>query len=352
MRNQIISSIFLNFDPVDSTHLKSFKEASQIFKNPVLGGIILAFFIAVRVWSGGYDAQQYYLRWPPPDATTPYWVYLFTYPLSWLGWPLSWQVLVLCTAVIACFVYALRSNQHWWVILLCSPMVFNNWWGQIEVLSILGILIGLLLLEEKIPDGWIAAVWLLLGAKIQINYGLILLFTFWFYRKRGLKAFRPGLLVFAIEVGLTMVIWPFWPVRLISVYKVTQFGAANASRWPYGMIAWIPALLPIRMGASQRLRLTAAGSLLGTPYFTLHHCLGLLLLSDYAWQLPLSWLPIIMIYHTRDWSMYAWIIPLTILIYDCFLLWQTNRKKSLPISDIKQQSDLDKPNANHSVLAD
>jgi hypothetical protein len=278
--------------------------------------VIVAFFIITHFWPAGFDALLYYLRWPPPNATTPYWVYLATYPLSWLGWPLSWQVLAAATVIAASLVYALRGNSRWWVVVASSPLIFNAWWGQVEVFSLLGILTGLLVLQKKLPAVWIAAVWLLLGVKIQTNYGLILLLSFWFIRQQGLKALMPGILASAGVVAVTLLLWPGWPALLVGVYGNTQFGYSNASLWPYGIAAWPLALLAKPVDSSRRLRMVAAASLLGTPYFTLHHCLTLIVLTDSPATLPLTWLPMIMIFQTRDWAMYAWVIPLTILIFE------------------------------------
>ena len=62
--------------------------------------------------------------------------------------------------------------------------------------------------------------------------------------------------------------------------------------------------------------MVAAAALLGSPYFTLHHCLLVMLLCDYPAQLALSWLPMVMIFQTEDWAMYASIIPAGILLFD------------------------------------
>ncbi len=301
------------------------KEAFLVFKSPFLGGVILAFFVVTRFWPAGFDSQLYYLRWPPAEATTPYWVYLLTYPLSWLGWPLSYQVLISATVIAAALLYALRGNHRWWVIVLSSPLLFNAWWGQVEIFSLLGILVALLVLNNRLPDVWLGVVWLLLGVKLQANYGLILLITFWFIRQRGFKALIPALLVSAGAISLTLLVWPGWPARLFAIYKETVFGFANASLWPYGLLAWPLALLPFPMSSERRLRLVAAASLLGSPYFTLHHCLGLIALADSIWLLPLSWLPMLMIWQTRDWSTYAWIIPMAVLVSELYKLLQNEK---------------------------
>lgn len=288
--------------------------AVRVFRSPALAGVTLAFFIVARFWPAGFDAQLYYLRWPPPYATTPYWVYLVTYPLSRLGWPLSWQVLIVATVLIAALAYALRGNFRWWVVVLSSPLLFAAWWGQVEVFSLIGLVLGAAALDPKRHPGWMGAAWMLLSIKIQSNYGLIFLLAFWFYKFRGLRAFLPAGGVCAAIFSVTWLIWPGWIMRLFEVYGQTRFGYANASLWPWGAAAWLPALLYRPSDTWGRMRAVAAASLLGSPYFTLHHCLVLVVLTDTPWLLLLTWLPIVMIFQTRDWSQYAWVIPLVILI--------------------------------------
>lgn len=212
----------------------------------------------------------------------------------------------------------MRGNRRWWIVAFSAPMLFNAWWGQIEIFSMIGLFLGLLVLQKKVHSGWMGIAWLLLGIKIQTNYGLIFLFTYWLWRQQGLKAILLSILSGGSIIGLTLMIWPGWPTQLMSVYGTTQFGYSNASLWPFGLIAWPIALIPLRMDSNRRLRMIAAASLLGSPYFTLHHCLILMILSDSPWLLLISWLPIVMIFQTRDWAMYAWIIPLSVLVVELF----------------------------------
>jgi hypothetical protein len=309
------------------------RQAVQVLRSPYLGGVILAFLVITRFWPAGFDAELYYLRWPPENATTPYWVYLITYPLSLIGWPLSWQVLVAATVIVASVFYAMRGNRRWWLVVASSPMLFNAWWGQVEIFTLLGLMVGLLVLQKKLHPAWLGVAWLLLSIKIQTNYGLILLFTYWFWREQGWRALAPGALIGAAALALTLVVWPGWIFKLFNVYGNTWFGFANASLWPYGLIAWPIALLPAPINSARRLRMVAAASLLGTPYFTLHHCLALMTLSDYPVGLALSWLPMLMIFQTRDWAMYAWVIPLGILALDLFKTWQERRLRQPAASD-------------------
>jgi len=305
------------------------RQALGVLRSPYLGGVIIAFLVITRIWQAGFDASLFYLRWPPDNATTPYWVYLITYPLSRIGWPQSWQVLAAATVIVASVLYAMRGNPRWWLVVASSPMLFNAWWGQVEIFTLLGLATGLLVMEKKLHPAWLGAMWLLLGIKPQTNYGLILLFTFWFWRQRGWRAFIPGVMVSAGIVALTLLIWPSWIRQLFNVYRKTWFGFANASLWPYGLVAWPLALLPAPVDASRRLRMVAAASLLSTPYFTLHHCLALMTLSDYPAGLVISWLPMLMIFQTRDWSMYAWVMPVAILAMDLFKIYQESRARRL-----------------------
>lgn len=291
-------------------------QAARVLKSPALAGVTLAFFIIARFWPAGFDARLYYLRWPPPNATTPYWVYLITYPLSWLGWPLSWQVLIAATALTAALAYALRGNFRWWVVVLSSPLIFAAWWGQVEIFSLLGLILGVAALDRKMHPAWMGLAWLLLAIKIQSNYGLILLLAVWLTKYHGWRAFIPAGFVCASVFGLTLLIWPGWILRLLQVYGQTSFGFANASLWPWGLLAWPLVLLHHPRDGWGRLRTVAAASLLASPYFTLHHCLVLMILTDIPWQLLLSWLPMLMIVQTEDWSQYAWTIPLVILAVD------------------------------------
>ncbi len=295
---------------------KKLSEALTIFYNPVFPGVLVAFFVVTSFWQAGFDASLYYLRYPPADATTPAWVYLITYPLSRIGWPLSWQVLATVTILVISVVYALRGNRRWWLVVASTPVLYNAWWGQIEIFSVLGVILGLLVLQKKVHPVMLGVVWLCLAIKPQTNYGILLLLTYWAWRDLGFKALIPGLTLALCIVALTFIIWPAWLQRLLSVYGNVHLGLSNASLWPYGLLAWLFALIPVQMKGERRLRLVASASLLGSPYFTLHHCVTLLVFTDYPAALLLSWIPAIMIVVTRDWAQYAWIIPLGIMVID------------------------------------
>lgn len=323
--------IFRNDPNFTTPATVSLRQALQVFKSPYLGGVLIAFFVVTGIWEAGFDAQLYYLRYPPDNATTPIWVYLLTYPLSLLGWPMSWRVLAIATVGFAALFYALRDNRRWWLVVLSAPMVYNAWWGQIEIFTLFGLGLALVALEKKIHPAWLGIAWLLLAIKIQTNYGLLLLLFYWAWRKLGLRALISGLLICLGVFGLTLIVFPGWLERLFGVYRTVWFGDANASLFPYGLLAWPIALIPIGIEPERRIRMVACASLLSTPYFTLHHCLALLVLTDTPLALLLSWIPISMIGVTRDWAMYASIMPLGILALDLIAVWRNRRGQSAVI---------------------
>jgi len=326
-----LASLFARVMPAPPQTLP-LRQAARILASPYLGGVIIAFFAVTRFWPAGFDAQLYYLRTPPDNATTPAWVYLFTYPLSWLGWPLSWQVLATATIIVLAVFYAMRGNRRWWVVVFSAPSLYNAWWGQIEILSILGLAIALLALQKKLSPAWLGLTWLMLAIKPQINYGLILVLLLWCWHALGWRALLPGFSISLLLFGLTLMLWPGWIPRLIDVYRHTQLGLSKASVCPYGLLAWPLALLPVPMAPERRLRMVCAASLMGTPYFTLHHCVTLMALTDVPWALVLTWLPMVMIGYTRDWAMYAGVIPAGIFLYDLYQLYVSrSAKPDLPV---------------------
>lgn len=296
--------------------IKNKTEILKIFRTPYLLGICLAFFVVAGVWPSGFDASLYYLRYPPTNATVPVWVYFLTYPLSLVGWPLSWQILVVTSVLIISIVYAMRGNQRWWLVIASSAFIYNAWWGQIEVFSVIGLALSMLVLKKKIPSSWLGIAWLLMIIKPQVNYGLVVLFIWWIWRNQGARFLVPPTIVFISIVTLSFILFPGWLERLTTTLQNLQSGESNATLWPWGLIVWPMALLPIWTNPFTRMRLVAAATLLGSPYFTLHHCVTLLVLTDHPYGLLLSWIPFIMIIRTRDWGRYAWVIPIGILLIE------------------------------------
>jgi hypothetical protein len=295
----------------------------KVVYNPYLMGTALGFFVIPFLWQWGQDAKLYYLRTPPTYSPVPQWIYLITTPFSFLGWPLSLQVWLLLTVLAVGILFG-----------------YNAWWGQIELLSILGLALGLMILEEELPDLWMGAVWLLMGAKLQVSWGLLLVITYWFWKKRGWRSFIPGIIFSGSIIAITYLVWPGWLSRWISTVRITGVGQANAAIFPYGLLALPLAFFPRPMPRLQRLRCVAAATLLSSPYFTLHHCLTLISLQDRPWVLAISWLPVIMIFTTRDWAQYSWVIPVVLISVEWFMLLRKARSEVHPaMGSAKRGSD-------------
>lgn len=306
---------------------KKWREIKKILNNPYFIGVTLGFFIATRLWNAGYDASLYYLRYPPQNATVPIWIYYLTYPLSLVGWPLSWQIFVVISVILVSLVYALRGNHRWWLVVASSAFLYNAWWGQIEVFSVIGLALSLLIIDRRISIGWLGIAWLLMAVKPQVNYGMIILFLWWIWKTHGIKSLLLPSIIFLFVASTTVIIFPGWIDRLLITLKSLISGDANASVWPYGLLAWPLVILSRTSNFNTKIRMVAAATLLGSPYFTLHHCLTLLVLTDSPIGLILSWLPIVMIAITRDWSQFAWIIPLGIMFSDLWNLWKVKMDK-------------------------
>lgn len=294
-----------------------------------LVGLALGFSIAVGYLPGGYDAFTFYLRAPAVDTTAPAWVYLLTYPLSFLGWPLGWQVLTLLTVLAAGAAALLWGNWRWWIVLVTPPLLWNLWLGQIELFSLLGLILTRLILDRKIHPVWLGVSWLFLLAKPQVGLGVLVLQGLWLGQDRahGKRAFLYGLGLFVALIALTVALWPSWILNWVTTMRTFTPTWWNAAVWPYGVVAW-----PIAIWASvqatplQKVRLFSAASLLGSPYFALYHCLLLLSVTDNRLAGLISWM-ILLIGWSRpeQWMPWGWLLPTGILVMDVTHQWLARR---------------------------
>ena len=281
-------------------------------------GVAIGFAIAAGFLPGGFDAYFFYLRTPPDNTPVPAWIYLLTVPVSVLGPPFSWQVLTFISVAAAGMAARAWGNRNWWVVVFSAPMLWNVWLGQIEVFGLLGLAAAWLILNRRAHPAWLGFVWLAFAAKPQVSLGFLLVVTWWVWRDQGVKAILAGMLTSALAVGLTLVIWPGWPVRWIETLRVfTPTWSWNAAVWPYGLAAISLAFIPQNISRAKRLRMVAAATLLAVPYFTLYHCTALLALTPSPLALLLSWLLVVPARAMSDlWMKWGWILPAAILLVD------------------------------------
>ncbi len=295
----------------------------------ILLGIALGYSVAVLFLPGGYDALTFYLRAPFPNTTAPAWVYLITYPLSLLGWPLGWQLIAFITVLSAGLAGFVWGNKRWWIVMVSAPFLWTVWLGQIEFIPILGIVLTGLVLQKRIHIAWLGPSWLALMSKPQAGLGVLILQGLWLWREQ--QSEKRGLLLavatFAFPLMITFVAWPDWLPNWLGTMRTFNATWWNASIWPYGLLVW-PLVLYVSRNASrlQRARMFSAASLLGSPYFALYHCTTLLTLSDSVLALPLSWLIVLLGRGVPDrWMQWGWILPAGLLIADLITLAKQHR---------------------------
>ncbi|MEP7357270.1 MAG: hypothetical protein ABI847_08520 [Anaerolineales bacterium] len=291
----------------------------------VLAGLALGFGIAVGFLPGGYDAFTFYLRLPNVDTTAPAWVYLVTFPISLLGWPLGWQFLTFISILIAGAAGMVWSNNRWWIVFVTTPMVWNIWLGQIEVFPMAGLLLTGLVVQKRIHPAWLGVSWLALLSKPQVGLGILIMQLVWVWGDAALgkRALAYGVGVSAALFALTVLIWPGWVPNWLMTMRTFAPTWWNAAIWPYGLLAWPVALLAShKAGPRQKLRLFSAASLLGSPYFAVYHCATLLTVTDSLLAILLSW-GIVLLGRglPEHWMRWGWLLPAGLLAYDLAARW-------------------------------
>lgn len=280
----------------------------------LLLGIALGYGVGVSFWPGGYDALVWYMRPWFSGTTAPAWVYGLTHPLSLLGWPLSWQALVVLTVLVAGITARVWGNKNWWVVVLSSSLMWTIWLGQIELFPVMGLLITGLVLQGKIHPAWLGVSWLALMTKPQVGLGLVLVQLFWF---------RPRALVSALFVALTVtvltvVVWPGWILDWV-LTVVTFRCTPGTSIWPWGLLAWPVVLVAFRDADYRRQAVfVAAATLLSSPHLLPYHCTTLLVLTDSPVILLLSWLMVFV--PGLGWLLPAggWVLPAGVILWEVY----------------------------------
>ncbi len=277
-------------------------------------GLALGYGIAVRYLPGGYDAWTFYLRAPFPGTTAPGWVYLFTYPLAQLGWPLGWQGLVFLSVLAAGGAAWRLGNRYWWGVLVSAPFFWDVWLGQIELLPIVGMWLTAEICLGRLSPAWLGLSWLALLAKPQVGLGaLVVQALCWFQGHRpGWPSLGRAALLFSGGVGLSLVLWPWWPPQWLATLRTFQATWWNAALWPWGALLWLPSLyLAWRADLKRRLRLLLSASLLGSPYFALYHATTLLTVVEDWPTVLFSWLIIPLgMGLPGPWMRWGWLLPL------------------------------------------
>ncbi|MFW5691766.1 MAG: hypothetical protein ACOCX3_00285 [Chloroflexota bacterium] len=302
---------------------------------PLFAGTLIGLALMTLLLPGGYDGWLYYLQPWFPETTAPGTVHLLLSPLTLLPPdpdPFRWTALVLLSLVVVRWA-AWVWDVPWWITIYSVPMLWNLWLGQIELMAVAGAAIGWLVIQRRLPVAWLGLAGLLLVIKVQVGWGLALLYVWWLWRDRGWHALITPAIVAVDLILVTLVIYPGWTAHWLA--SLEQLGPQdlyfNSAIFPLGLVAWAFALLPVKMGRLRRARLIAAATLLGSPYFANYHCTTLMSMQNRPLMLVVSWLtvvPLLLFVGERyTWAQsFAWLIPAALIALELWGVYQ-NRKR-------------------------
>lgn len=300
--------------------------------SPLFLGVLIGLVVLTLSVPGGYDGRNYFLRPWYPGTNAPALVHVILSPLNLLPYdpPLRWTALVILTILVLRFA-SYAWGVRWWIALFSVPMLWNIWLGQIELFVFGGAALGWLALKRGWHGAIIGVAAGLLLVKLQAGWGIAVLFLWWLWQDRGLN----GLISAAVTGGVALIaLWiaypdwlPLWIESLQDLHPQTRF--FNSAIFPLGLIAWFFALVPVNVGRMRRVRLFAAATLLGSPYFANYHCATLLSMEDRPAVLVMTWLtvvPMVLFIGERyTWAQsFAWLIPVTVIGIE---MWRVYRKR-------------------------
>ena len=235
-------------------------------KNIIPVGIITGFTVATLVLPGGFDGYNFYLRPYHEFYPIPYWGYQLLSGFGQLSWPYSWMFLVLITSIVLWLSTTVFKTNFY--LTICSlPVIINLWLGQIEIISLVCVLLVYLILEKRINQNF-SFIPVLLGLlKPQVT-GVILLFFLWELFKADKKTFFIQNFVVLIFVGQTFIVEPAWFINWINWLKI--YPTINqVPVFDYGIL-FLPLIFwPIK-NLKHRLVLLSALSNLVFPFFRLY----------------------------------------------------------------------------------
>jgi hypothetical protein len=241
-----------------------------------LGRVVLYDFDIYYHTASGNFANYYYAYWINPVFSL---LAIFPFYAAYV----IWVALSLGGVFFAARIFG--SNTA--LIMLTYQMLYSVYYGQITGALAGGL--GLMWFGLARRYWWLAGLGILIaGTKFQsglIFAGLLLLYADIDWTTR-LKTLIVPLIVF----GLSLIIYPMWPLHLFQYLKsnpANSDGSMSLWRWfgPISLVVLIPAFV-FRMPRPQRFLLLMAAVPLAIPYFQQADLLSLLVL-------PVGWLAIL-----------------------------------------------------------
>jgi hypothetical protein len=189
--------------------------------------------------------------------------------------------IVFVAATLVMFIFgARRFGGRVILLLLSAQMMWVLWWGQIEGLGILALLIGLVALEKK---SWFLMFLSLAVASVKPQLVLVPAAAIWWWsgkdRWKALLA-MVTLVVFSIWAWGP---WPLWYAQ--AILRFTSNGHSAIWNTSLGLVAlplYIPALL-LSLNRQQRLIALIATTCIVSPYMPYYTTILLLCFAIPAW---------------------------------------------------------------------
>ncbi|HRF96664.1 MAG TPA: hypothetical protein PLZ51_15765, partial [Aggregatilineales bacterium] len=117
----------------------------------------------------------------------------------------------------------------WWTV----------WLGQIEFIAVISVILGWLVIEKKAHPLWMGFAIIGLLTKVQVGWGIAVLFTLWMIQLYGWKSLLWAGMSMAGILGATLVIYPNWiALWLDSLRLLSPSGRYfDSSIFPIGLLA-------------------------------------------------------------------------------------------------------------------
>jgi len=301
-------------------------------------GLSFGFIMMTLMLPGGYDSFNYYLQSWRPTTTAPGIAQLFFEPINLLPAfpsPLRWTALVVLT-IAATRWTTVTLNTRWWIAFLSFPFLWMIWHGQIEIFPLVGVTLGWLVIHRGWHPAWFGLAVLFLVIKVQVGYGIVVLYAWWLVKNSvSWRPFAWAVVSAGGIVLITMIAYPgwigYWLQSLGDLHPQTRYFNASIF-FPFSLVAWVIAVWPAEVGHLSRLRLFAAATLLGSPYFANYHCTTLMAMTNNRWLLAVSWVPLIPMIAFPEaqytWSQkFAWIIPVAVIAVEVWGIYQTRESQ-------------------------
>ncbi len=276
----------------------------------IVAEIGLLLLIGLFTYPSGDDFFDHFLPMARGCVTcgyNPYFTSWFLYPLSWLPWKanyLVWTALTLAAFVAAARYFAADPIR----VILSFPMTWTLWLGQIDALPLAGLVMGDYALRRRRPL-LLGPALVLMATKPQLSLAVMVLYLL--HTTSLLRA----LLVPAVVAILSFLVWGLdWPLQWLAHRPDFDYTPWLASLWPWGLVAFIPAVL-VPSGISERRKMLLYASAIGLPFFGSYSYTLFLIQGAPWWSIVATYIPILLVlFFGAETARLMVLVPIALLI--------------------------------------